>query len=217
LASHLPSQFLQRLGTPTAVILLPALGFYAERTFDEPITDPLGPALYALYALGLFAYASTLFGRLPAKASSISAGILGTGSAISAILGLVGAAAALFILLGSLPWRGPPRSSYERLSQFGMGLVLAMIALSPWLTSFALGKAAARALRTSATRLGKSFGTAWMVVGVALVLGAMSVAQKGDSYWLAARVRAFETDDIARWEESLNEIKNISFVVIADV
>jgi len=47
-----------RIATPLGIILLPLLGFYFDRVNDEPITTGLGPALYAIYALGLIAYAA---------------------------------------------------------------------------------------------------------------------------------------------------------------
>jgi hypothetical protein len=113
----------------------------------------------------------------------------------------------IFILPLSLPWLGPPRSAYQRLSQFGTGLVLTAIALSPWATALALAEVSVSTLRSHAARRGKALAITWAIVGVCLTILAMSLAQKTDADWLAPRLKTFETDDIARWEQSLQEIK----------
>lgn len=207
LASDLLPRLRQRFAAPIAIIVLPLLAFWAERGFGEFLTGCIGPTLYALYILGLVAYAAVLSGRLSPSASSMAAGALTTGAAIAAILGAFGAVAALFILLLSLPWLGPPRSFFQRMGHFGIGLVLAAIVLSPVFTALALGKISTNTLRSCAARAGKTVVIVWAIVGVGLTIAAMSLAQKADAYWLAPRLRSFETNDIARWEQSLRDIK----------
>jgi hypothetical protein len=54
-----------------AIAVLPLLGFWLERGLSEPFA---GPALYALYAVGLVTFALILTGRLVPSALSVPLG-----------------------------------------------------------------------------------------------------------------------------------------------
>jgi hypothetical protein len=192
------------LFAPLAIIVLPLLGFYVDRRFDELVT---GPAIYTLYVLGVIAYAAAISGQLPPSLSSMASGVLGTGAVIAAVIGVLGSLVAFFIVIVSLGPLGPPKSAYDWWSQFGIDLVLIAIVLSPWATALVSGKVAASTLRFCAARSGKALTTTWAIVGVGLTIIAMSWAEKADADWLAPRLKTFETDDTARWEQSLKEIQ----------
>jgi hypothetical protein len=205
----LNSRAWQRVGAPIAIILLPLLGFWGDRAVDEPITQAIGPALYALYAVGLIAYAAITVGRFPVIATSLAAGILGTAAVASAFMQLIGLFPAYFLFMyllmqGSL---GVHLPMIERLMAIVAITIFLIVLLSPWLTALALGDMSLRALHRSAARTRRTLTIAAASVGVCLTVGAMVWAQRADAGWLASRVQAFETDDLMLWEQSLREIQ----------
>jgi hypothetical protein len=79
--------------------------------------------------------------------------------------------------------------------------------VSPWLTSRAFGELAGRSLQASRDRIGEGLNGVLAIVGVVLVIGSATLTTKGDTAWLAPRIRVFDSDDLDSWEKSLSEIK----------
>lgn len=200
------SDVLPRWAVAFAIVLLLLAGFYADRAFDEPITGYMGPALYALYALGLLAYAAVISGVVPWALTSAAGGILGVGALVSALMGLLGILGALFTLFLLTLVRANP-SVGMRLAGLAAGLLLVVSVLSPWLTAFALGHVTFRTLQACTGYIGKARAIAWCIVGIVFVAGTMGLAQKVDADWRAPRTQSFQTADLTRWEKSLEVIK----------
>jgi hypothetical protein len=200
------SDVLQPWGAAFAIVLLPLAGFYADRQFDEPITGFIGPALLALYALGLVAYAAVSSGRMPRPLASAAVGMLGVGTIVSGFMGLLGILAALFTLL-LLPLARAHPSIHMQFIALVLGMMLVASVLSPWLTAAALGHVTWRTWKSHASHLGKARTIAWVALGACLIVAAMVTAQRVHANWLAPRLQAFDTDDMARWEQSLRDIR----------
>jgi len=178
----------RRLAVAISIILLPLLGLYVDRHIGELVTELVGPAVYCLYVLVVLAYTATILIRLPSHASLIAAGILAAGAAVAAAIALLGTLLAVFLLIL-------------------LSVLLAAIALSPWLTSFALAKTALDTWRTSAARLHKATAITCLLAGVAIAALTMGLANKADADWLRPRLQPFQTDDVDRWERSLQDIR----------
>lgn len=200
---------LDHFSRPVAIVILPLAGFFFERDLDEPVTGLLGPALYTLYIVGVIAFAALCVvpERLPPAAASVAAGTLLIGAVVVGFIAVIGTAAACFILLMSLPLLAPSRLSHDRVVALAGAMVFALMLLSPWLTSRALGEVAARSLQASRLRSGEWLTGLCAIAGVGLALGLATLATKADAVWLAPRVQVFDGDDVDRWEKSLSEIK----------
>jgi hypothetical protein len=194
---------------PVAIVILPLVGLFFERDLDEPITGAFGPALYALYVAGVISFGALAIGseRLSAAVASLAAGTLLSGAVIVALVAVVGTAAACLVLLFSFPFSGPSRTSYDRLTVFAGGAMLAAVLLSPWLTSRALWELSTSSLRASVGRIGKELTALCTIAGVGLAIGLATLATKADAAWLAPRLGVFDRDDVGSWEKALSEIK----------
>jgi hypothetical protein len=196
LFANILSPTISRLAVPAAIVVLPLIGFAADRVFGERVAEVTGPALYALYVLGLMAYATISYARSPGLVT-VSAGVLGVGAAVSALIGIVGSLGSVILVI------------FVFMSPLLALLILAAIAiaLSPWVTAWALGKVALSALRSSPAGASRPLILAGAAVGVCLAIAAMVLVAKADAGWLAARKQAFEADDVLKWEQSLRDIK----------
>lgn len=186
-----------RLAVPATIVVLPLVGFAADRFVGEEIVaNAAGPTLYALYILGLFAYAVISYARSPGLLT-VSAGVLGVAAAASALVGMLGFIGSFYIaiLIFMEPLLAP------------LILIVIAIGLSPWVTAWALGKTSLSALRSSRARASRLFILAGATVGVCVTIAAIVFVAKADAGWLAARRRAFESDDMSKWEQSLRDIK----------
>lgn len=190
-----------------SIAILPLLGFWLERQLDEPFA---GPGLFMLYAVGLLAFAMTLTGRPAPPVLSVVAGVLGTGSFFAGIFAVLGtlAATTLLAMVATSLFIGPPRSAYDHMRGIAAGVTMAAIMVSPWLTSVSLGQLTLQAIRSSSERFGAFLTAICAILGAILTAAAMMLAVSADASWLAHRLRAFDTDDIASWETSLSEIKS---------
>jgi hypothetical protein len=194
---------------PVAIVILPLVGLFFERDLDEPVTGLFGPALFSLYVVGVLAFGALFVGqeRLPPAATSIAAGSLVSGSLIVGFIAVFGTGAACFILLMSLPLLAPSHLSLDRVVALAGAVVVALVLLSPWFTSRALGELAARALQTSRARIGEELTFLCAILGFGLAIGLATLATKADTAWLTPRLQVFDGDDVGEWEKSLSEIK----------
>jgi hypothetical protein len=183
-----------QIATPLLIVVLPILGFYFERAYGEVFSISFGPALYAIYALGLIAYAALAGGILPRAASWAAAGVLLTGSALSALLSVPGLIVLFFNLLLT-----------QQITWLARAIGLVAIGISPALTAFLLAKVAADALRSSASP--SHAKTAWVATGIALAISMMALAQWTDARWLEVQLRAFDTNDRTQWERALAQLE----------
>src|SRR5262245_46476361 len=198
-----------RFSRPVAIVILPLIGLFFERDLDEPVTGLFGPALYSLYVVGVLAFGALFAGRerLSPAATSIAAGALLAGSLIVGFIAVFGTGAACFILLTSLPLLAPSHLSIDRVVALAGTVVVALVLLSPWLTSTALGELAVRALQMSRARIGEELIFLCAILGFGLAIGLATLATKADTAWLAPRLQVFDGDDVGEWEKSLSEIK----------
>jgi hypothetical protein len=125
---------------PVAIVILPLVGLFFERDFDEPVTGLFGPALFSLYVVGVLAFGALFVGqeRLSPAATSIAAGSLLSGSLIVGLIAVFGTGAACFVLLMSLPLLAPSHLSIDRVVALVGAAMVALVLLSPWFTSRAL-------------------------------------------------------------------------------
>ena len=194
-----PMSRLNRFSRPVAIMLLPLGGFVFERSLAEPMTPFGAPSLYTLYVVCLLAFGVLSAGaeRLSPTVASVAAGVLGTGCVVAGLVAVVGTLAALFTLFMSLVFPG----------DLPVGLIFALVFVSPWLTSIALGELAVGSFRASRGRIGVALTSASAIAGVALIVASMTLTKKADAAWLAPRLQVFDTNDIDAWETSLSEIK----------
>lgn len=186
-----------RLAIPVAIVVLPLIGFTADRFVGEEIVArAAGPSLYALYVLGLVAYAVISYARSPGLLT-VSAGVLGVAAAASALVGMLGFIGSFYIAI--LIFMAPLLAPFI--------LVVIAIGLSPWVTAWALGKTSLSALRSSRASASRFFILAGAIVGVCIAVAVMVFAAKADAGWLAVRQKAFDSDDVRSWEQSLRDIK----------
>ena len=192
-----PMHLLSSFSRPVAIVLLPPVGFFFERALDEPITDAFGPALYALYTIGVISYAAVALGerRLPAAVTSLAAGVLLAGTLIVGSILLIGSFAALFLLLMALP----------RLDLGGA--MSAVVLLSPWFAAEALREVSTRSLCACGHRLGRTLTGFFAIAGIGFAIGLASAVTRADAAWLAPRLKVFDGDDVESWEKTLSEIK----------
>jgi hypothetical protein len=189
-----------------AIAVLPLLGFWLERGLSEPFA---GPALYALYAVGLVTFALILTGRLVPSALSVAAGVLGIGSVFAGAMAIIGTAVATITLamLSASAFSGPPRSAYDHVRGIAGAVTIATIMVSPWLTSVSLGQLALRSIRSSRERIGALMTVVGAILGIVVTAVAMALTVRADAAWLAPRLQVFDTDNVASWEQSLSDIK----------
>lgn len=198
---------LRRFGSPLAIVVLPLLGFLADRRLDESLSEKFLPSLLALYLLGILAYAAAEIPKERRNLTLVAAGVLAAGSLVTLMIAIVAIIPALLILLVSLPWLGPPRPAALRAAHFGAGLALCLIALSPWATSYALAQVSLRTARSQILEI-NTRAIASIALGVCLVAGTMVGVRLADTAWQASRLESFNGEDTGRWELSLNEIRS---------
>jgi hypothetical protein len=178
------------------IVGVPLAGFLIEKDLGL-LTDAFGPALYTSYALGIAAYASLVVSRMPPAVSSIAAGVFGAGAGLFVLVALsfVGLAALSLLSSRSLIFLG-----------FFIVVVFPVIVTAIILVVFLI-----RTLQASAIRQGHAETAAWSSIGCLLALIAMIAAQAADAAWMAPRLRSFEGNDIAEWEQSLSDIRSNVF------
>jgi len=198
LLANIVSPAMSRLAVPAAIVILPLIGFAADRVSGEHVVGITGPTLYALYVLGLMAYATISYARSPILLT-VSAGVLGIGAAASAAVALLGSIGSLiiaFLAVLSL-----------RLALLFLATIAIAIALSPWATAWALAKVSLSAMRSCAVSASAPVRWSGAAAGACLAIAAMVLVARLDAGWLAARKQAFESDDALKWEHSLRDIK----------
>jgi hypothetical protein len=203
LASHLRTAFSHRYVAQFAIIVLPLICILVDIALEGIFA---GPPLFALYALGLIAYATILVGRVPTGFIWIAIGVLGVGAVVAGAIGLVGAIVTAFSFLFSISALFRADKS-PFLIFFGFGLVVTIIFVSPLLTSYSLTKVSISTFQSRTSRGARLLGLAGVLAGGALAVVVSLSVQRAVNEWVAQRVSVFETNDTARWEQALREVR----------